>query len=140
MMVVTSRSPQETEALGHQIGRTLRSGAVLGLSGELGAGKTCFARGVARALGVGGPVTSPTFTLVNEYRGTLTVYHVDAYRTAGPAELSDLGLDEYFDGEGVTVVEWADKLGSLLPPRAIWVDIAGVGDEPRTITVRGLDR
>ncbi len=139
-MVVTSRSPQETEAIGHQIGRTLRSGAVLGLFGELGAGKTCLARGVARALGVGGPVTSPTFTLVNEYHGTLTVYHVDAYRTEGPAELADLGLDEYFDGEGVTVVEWADKLGSLLPKGAILIDIVGVGDEPRTITVRGLDR
>jgi tRNA threonylcarbamoyladenosine biosynthesis protein TsaE len=139
-MVVTSRSAQETEAIGAQIGRTLGPGAVLGLSGELGAGKTCFARGVAHALGVRGPVTSPTFTLVNEYRGTLTVYHVDAYRTGGPAELADLGLDEYFDGEGVTLVEWAEKLHSLLPSRAILVDIAGVGDEPRIITVRGLDR
>jgi len=139
-MVVTSRSSQETEAIGEQIGRTLGPGAVLGLSGELGAGKTCFARGVAHALGVRGPVTSPTFTLVNQYRGTLTVYHVDAYRTAGPAELADLGLDEYFDGEGVTLVEWADKLNSLLPSRAILVDIAGVGDEPRIIRVRGLER
>lgn len=136
MTVVTSHSPHETEAIGEQIGRTLGPGAVLGLSGELGAGKTCFARGVARALGVAGPVVSPTFTLVNEYRGTVAVYHVDAFRTAGSAELADLGLDEYFDGEGVTVVEWADKLGSLLPTRTIRVEIAGVGDEPRTITVR----
>lgn len=137
MIVVTSRSPHETEALGEQIGRTLGPGAVLGLSGELGTGKTCFARGVARALGVCGPVVSPTFTLVNEYHGTLAVYHVDAFRTGGPVELADLGLEEYFDGEGVTVVEWADKLGSLLPTRTIRVEIAGVGDEPRTITVRG---
>ncbi|MGH7334577.1 MAG: tRNA (adenosine(37)-N6)-threonylcarbamoyltransferase complex ATPase subunit type 1 TsaE [Candidatus Rokuibacteriota bacterium] len=136
MTVLTSRCPDETEAIGADIGRTLGPGAVLGLSGELGAGKTCFARGVARALGVRGPVVSPTFTLVNEYRGTLALYHVDAYRTGAPAELTDLGLDEYFDGEGVTLVEWADKLGSLLPSRAIWVDIAGVGDELRIITVR----
>jgi tRNA threonylcarbamoyladenosine biosynthesis protein TsaE len=134
--VVTSGSPEETETLGEQLGRTLGPGAVIGLSGELGAGKTCFAQGVARALGVRGWVVSPTFTLVNEYRGTLAVYHIDAYRTTGPAALVDLGLDEYFDGDGVTLVEWAEKLGPLLPSRAICVDIAGVGDEPRTITVR----
>ncbi len=138
-MVVTSRSPQETEAIGEHIARSLTRGAVLGLSGELGAGKTCFVRGVARALGVRGPVLSPTFTLINEYRGELPVYHVDAYRTGGSAEVDDLGLDEYFDGEGVTLVEWADKLASRLPSRAIWVDITGAGDEPRLITVRGLD-
>jgi tRNA threonylcarbamoyladenosine biosynthesis protein TsaE len=137
MTVVTSGSPQETEAAGEVLGHTLEAGAVVGLSGELGAGKTCFVQGVVRALGVRERALSPTFTLINEYRGARgPVYHVDAYRTASETELADLGLAEYFDGDGVTLVEWAEKLGGLLPARAIHVHIAGVGPEPRTITVR----
>lgn len=136
MSVVVSRSPEETEDAGAQLGRTLRAGDVVGLCGELGAGKTCFVRGVARALGVSGRPVSPTFTLINEYRGPRPVYHVDAYRVERLADLLDLGLPEYFDGDGVTLVEWADTMRPLLPPRAIWVAIEGVGDEPRTITVR----
>jgi tRNA threonylcarbamoyladenosine biosynthesis protein TsaE len=134
--IVTSRSPEETQAAGADLGLTLGPGDVVGLCGALGVGKTCFVQGVARALGVPIRPLSPTFTLVNEYRGRRPVYHVDAYRTESLAELLDLGLDEYFDGEGVTLVEWADKLLPLLPPRAICVRIEGVGDEPRTITVR----
>jgi tRNA threonylcarbamoyladenosine biosynthesis protein TsaE len=133
--VVTSGSPEETEAAGEALGRTLEPGAVVGLSGELGAGKTCFVQGVVRALGVPGRALSPTFTLINEHRGRRAVYHVDAYRIANEAELMELGLDEYFDGDGVTLVEWAEKLGPLLPARAIRVHIVGVGTEPRTITV-----
>jgi tRNA threonylcarbamoyladenosine biosynthesis protein TsaE len=133
---MVSRSPEETEVAGEQLGRTLVAGDVVGLCGELGAGKTCFVRGVARALGVATRPVSPTFTLVNEYRGPRSVYHVDAYRVESLADLSGLGLDEYFDGEGVTLVEWADKMLPLLPPRTVYVKIEGVGDEPRTITVR----
>jgi len=80
--------------------------------------------------------TSPTFVLINQYQGRVPVYHVDAYRTESLTELVDLGLLELFGGEGVTVVEWADKLASLLPPDAIHVHIEGVGDEPRAITIR----
>ena len=136
MSVVTTRSPEETEAAGEDLGRALRPGDVVGLCGELGAGKTCFVRGVARALGVPGRPLSPTFTLVNEYPGTRPVYHVDAYRTESVADLLDLGLEEYFDGDGVTLVEWADKMLPLLPARAISVRIEGVGNESRTITIR----
>src|SRR5581483_638759 len=103
----------------------------------LGAGKTCFIQGVVRGLGVPGRATSPTFVLINEYRGgRLPVYHVDAYRTGSLAELQDLGLPELFDGEGVTLVEWADKLEPLLPARTIRVHLEGVGDEPRVIAIR----
>src|SRR5262249_34350591 len=102
----------------------------------LGAGKTCFVQGIVRGLGVRTGATSPTFVLVNEYRGRLPVHHVDAYRTESFTELLDLGLAELFDGDGVTVVEWADKLRPLLPARAIEVTITGVGDEPREITIR----
>jgi tRNA threonylcarbamoyladenosine biosynthesis protein TsaE len=84
---------------------------------------------------VTGGATSPTFVLVNEYRGRLPVHHVDAYRTGSLAELEDLGLEEMMDGDGVTLVEWAERLGPLLPARAVRVAIAGVGDEPRAITI-----
>lgn len=130
-----SRSPQETEAAGEALGRTLAPGDVVGLTGELGAGKTCFIQGLVRGLGVEGPATSPTFVLVNEYRGRLPVHHVDAFRTSGALELADIGLEELMDGDGVTVIEWAEKAAPLLPARTIHVHIAGVGDEPREITI-----
>jgi tRNA threonylcarbamoyladenosine biosynthesis protein TsaE len=133
---VVTRSAEETEAAGEQLGRTLGPGDVVALTGELGAGKTCFIQGLARGLGVATRPTSPTFVLINEYRGRLPVHHVDAYRTRSLAELEDLGLSELFDGEGVTVVEWADRLEPLLPPRTIRVHLDGVGDEPRRIAIR----
>jgi len=133
---ILSRSPEETAAAGERLGRTLGAGDVVALVGELGAGKTCFIQGLARGLGVAVHATSPTFVLINEYRGRVPVHHVDAYRTGSLAELQDLGLPELFAGDGVTVVEWADKLRPLLPPDAIEVTIEGVGEEPRRITLR----
>ena len=134
---ITSASPEETEAAGERLGRGLRPGAVVALTGELGAGKTCFIQGLVRGLGAAVRATSPTFVLINQYAGRLPVYHVDAYRTESLAELVDLGLLELMNGEGVTLIEWADKLPSLLPPDAIHVTVDGVGDEPRRITIRG---
>jgi tRNA threonylcarbamoyladenosine biosynthesis protein TsaE len=128
-------SAEETEAAGERLGRELREGAVVALTGELGAGKTCFVQGVVRGLDVPVRATSPTFVLVNEYRGRLPIHHVDAYRTTAMTELLDLGLAEMMGGEAVTLIEWADKLGPLLPPTAIHVHIDGVGDEPRRITI-----
>lgn len=136
-MKVVSRSAQETQALGERLGARLGRGDVVACIGPLGAGKTCFLQGLARGLGVMTDVTSPTFVLVNQYRGRLPVYHVDAYRTGSLSELVDLGLEEMLHGEGVTVVEWADKLLPLLPPRTITVTIAGLGDEPRQIELAG---
>jgi tRNA threonylcarbamoyladenosine biosynthesis protein TsaE len=129
-------SPVETSAVGARLGATLVAGDVVALTGELGAGKTCFVQGLARGLGVQTRPTSPTFVLINEYRGRLPVHHVDAYRTARATELIDLGLLELFDGDGITVVEWAERAAALLPERAIRVHIEGVGDEPRTITIQ----
>jgi tRNA threonylcarbamoyladenosine biosynthesis protein TsaE len=131
----TSGSPEETAAAGARLGATLGPGDVVALTGELGAGKTVFVQGLVRALGVVTGATSPTFVLVNEYRGRLTVHHVDAYRTSSVAELADLGLEEMMDGDGVTLVEWAERLGPLLPARAVRVRIEGVGDQPRAITL-----
>ena len=136
-MKVVSRSAQETQALGERLGARLGRGDVVACVGPLGAGKTCFLQGLARGLGVMADVTSPTFVLVNQYQGRLPVYHVDAYRTGSLTELVDLGLEEMLHGEGVTVVEWADKLVPLLPPRTVTVTIAGLGDEPRQIELAG---
>jgi tRNA threonylcarbamoyladenosine biosynthesis protein TsaE len=132
---LTTTSPEDTEAAGARLGATLKSGDVVALSGELGAGKTVFVQGLARALGVATGATSPTFVLVNEYRGRMPVHHVDAYRTMSLAELIDLGIEEMMDGDGVTVIEWAERVEPLLPARAVRVRIAGVGDEPRTIVI-----
>ena len=133
---IVSASAEATEAAGERLGRTLGPGAVVALTGELGAGKTCFVQGLVRGLGAAVRATSPTFVLVNEYKGRVPVHHVDAYRTDSMTELMDLGLLEMFGGEGVTLIEWADKLTPLLPPDTIHVHIAGVGDEPRTIMIR----
>jgi tRNA threonylcarbamoyladenosine biosynthesis protein TsaE len=134
---IVSTSAEATEAAGERLGATLGAGAVVALTGELGAGKTCFVQGLVRGLGATVRATSPTFVLVNQYRGRVPIHHVDAYRTDSMTELMDLGLLEMLGGESVTIVEWADKLTPLLPPDAIHVHIAGVGDEPRTITIRG---
>jgi tRNA threonylcarbamoyladenosine biosynthesis protein TsaE len=136
-MKVVSRSAQETQAFGERLGARLGRGDVVACIGPLGAGKTCFLQGLARGLGVMTDVTSPTFVLVNQYQGRLPIYHVDAYRTGSLTELVDLGLEEMLHGEGVTVIEWADKLLPLLPPRTVTVTIAGLGDEPRQIELAG---
>jgi tRNA threonylcarbamoyladenosine biosynthesis protein TsaE len=132
-----SRSPEDTQAIGERLGARLEAGDVVACIGELGAGKTCFLQGLARGLGVQADVTSPTFVLINQYRGRLPVYHVDAYRTESLTELVDQGVEELFHGDGVVVVEWANKLLPLLPPHAITVTITGLGDEPRQIAIEG---
>jgi tRNA threonylcarbamoyladenosine biosynthesis protein TsaE len=131
----TAATPEETAAAGEALGRTLGASDVVALYGELGAGKTCFVQGLVRGLDVAAHATSPTFVLVNEYRGRLPVHHVDAYRTSSLTELMDLGVLDLIGGDGVTLVEWADKAEALLPERTVRVRIDGVGDEPRVITI-----
>ena len=131
-------SAAETEAAGERLAAALGPGDVVALVGELGAGKTCFIQGLVRGLGAMTRATSPTFVLINHYRGRVPIYHVDAYRTESLAELLEIGVAELLSGDGVTVVEWAEKLLPLLPPGTIEVKIDGVGDEPRRITIRRL--
>lgn len=130
-------SPEQTAAAGERLAARLGPGDVVALTGELGAGKTCFVQGLVRGLGATAVATSPTFVLVNEYRGRVPVHHVDLYRTGSLTELLDLGLDELLAGDGVSVVEWAERAGPLLPSHTIRVHIDGVGDEPRRITIAG---
>lgn len=131
-----ARGPEETRAAAHALAQRLSAGAVVALVGELGAGKTCFVQGLAEALGVTEPVTSPTFTLIQEYRGRLPLAHVDLYRLNDPEELLQLGLDEYLEGPGITVLEWADRAPGLLPAHAWTVTLrhrADAGERDVTI-------
>ena len=134
-MTYATHSEQETAAVGRELGRTLASGSVVLLSGDLGAGKTAFVKGLAEGLDIdAGDVSSPTFTLVQEYRGgRLTLFHVDLYRLTDPREIDDLGLEEIAAG-GVLAIEWAEKLPRPAPG-AIAVTIAHGDGDRRTITV-----
>jgi len=131
---IVSGSETETLAAGEQLGRRLPPGAIVLLFGDLGAGKTAFVRGLARGLGVAAEeVTSPTFTLVQEYRGRMTLHHVDLYRLE-PAEVADLGLDELTSGDAVVAIEWAERWHDA-PPGAWEVRLSHDGDQQRRIVV-----
>lgn len=132
-----SRSPQQTAAFAGRIAAVLRPGAILALYGNLGSGKTCFVRGLAAALGISTPVTSPTYALIHEYPSDPPLYHMDLYRIADPAALDTLGLDEYFEGHGITVIEWAEHAEPLLPARTLrlYFDVQQ-NPESRIITVK----
>jgi len=128
-----TRSEAETVSLGRQLAERLTPGAVVLLYGNLGAGKTAFVRGLAEGLGASpGEVTSPTFTLIQEYAGPTPLYHVDLYRLT-PAEADDLGLDELLAGDGVVAIEWADRLARPVEGAIrVWIDGEG---ETRTVTI-----
>lgn len=132
--ILQTDGESETEAVGRVVGEHLFAGAVLLLEGELGAGKTVFARGVARGLGVTGTVSSPTFTILRVYAGRLPFYHFDLHRLESEEELLELGIEEYLDGDGVTLVEWADRFESFFAGPAILVSIDRNGDESRRLS------
>jgi tRNA threonylcarbamoyladenosine biosynthesis protein TsaE len=125
-------SADDTRALGEMLGRVLNAhnarGQVVALSGPLGAGKTCFVQGLARGLGAGGYVRSPTFILVHEYRGPLPLYHVDLYRI-GSGDVDTLGLEEIIEGDGITAIEWAPVAAALFPTDHLSIDMAFGPDE-----------
>jgi tRNA threonylcarbamoyladenosine biosynthesis protein TsaE len=126
-----------TEAFGRRLGSLLFPGAVVALVGQLGAGKTHLVRAVAEGLGVRDPrlVSSPTFVLIQEYPARLPVYHFDAYRLAGCAEFIDLGADEYFAGDGVCLIEWADRVAACLPDERLHVELTVTGESSRRAEV-----
>lgn len=136
-----SRHPEETAALGRRLAAAAAPGEVWALTGTLGAGKTHFVQGVAAGLGGGGAVTSPTFTLVNEYQGgRLPLYHFDFYRLESADEALALDLDEYLDGDGLTVIEWGDKFPALLPERTRWFAFStAAGETERLIRWGALE-
>lgn len=139
-MNILSKSPQDTKKIGEDLGKRLKKGDIIGLVGELGSGKTCLVQGIMKGLGVEiGSVTSPTFVLINEYKGRFPVYHFDLYRLNTIKEVIDLGYEEYFYGDGVTVIEWADKIEKLLPKDCIRVYMKIVGEDEREIDIKGLE-
>ncbi|MCD4813248.1 tRNA (adenosine(37)-N6)-threonylcarbamoyltransferase complex ATPase subunit type 1 TsaE [bacterium] len=131
-----SASVAETELIGAELARQLRSGDVVALYGELGAGKTCLIRGLAHQLGVAEAVTSPTFTLINEYQASLPLYHFDLYRLEHPGELEDIGYEDYFYSEGICVVEWPERAGTLLPQAHWKVQLTIASEDKRRISIQ----
>ncbi|HVO84305.1 MAG TPA: tRNA (adenosine(37)-N6)-threonylcarbamoyltransferase complex ATPase subunit type 1 TsaE [Syntrophobacteria bacterium] len=132
---IETSSPEETLLVAEHLGRRLEPGDVIALIGELGSGKTVFAQGLARGLEVPAAfaITSPTFTLVNEYPGRLPFYHLDLYRIDGPAQCGDLGLDELLYGEGAAAIEWAERLGAALPGERMEVHLIFTGETGRRL-------
>lgn len=133
------KTPESTYLLGELIGKKLDNGNVLALIGDLGAGKTSLTQGIAKGLGVPGdiPVVSPTFTLANEYPGRIRLNHLDVYRLSGD-EFLDAGLDDYFSGNGVTVVEWADRIEDELPEDRLEIELTVIPSDGREVRIRSI--
>lgn len=137
-MEYLSHSPEETEHIGEMLGRRLRPGTVVAYRGGLGMGKTAFTRGLARGLGCAGRVTSPTFTIVNEYDGATPLFHFDMYRLGSSDELFDIGWEDYLTRGGVCAVEWSERVDDAMPADTLWVNIArGTDESDRIITITG---
>ena len=138
-MRYVTHAPEETEALGTKLALLLRPGDVIAFYGDLGAGKTAFTRGLAKGLGISDPVTSPTYTIVNEYlSGRMPLFHFDMYRLGSSDELFDIGWEDYLSRGGVCAVEWSENVADALED-AILVTIEKTGEEERTITIEGGD-
>ena len=131
-------STEATLALGDALGRSLIGGLTIGLVGPLGSGKTQLVKGIAAGNAIDDvrKVTSPTFTLVHEYPGRLALFHVDAYRLSGARELEALGFEEFSRADSTVVIEWADRVRSVVPDDALWIDLAPTGETSRTLTFR----
>ena len=132
---ITSNSPKDTEKIGAAIAKFLNKGDIISLSGELGTGKTCLIRGMVGALGGGQNVTSASFTLLSMYDASIPVYHFDAYRLDDPAQALYLGLDDYIFGDGITIIEWGDRISGILPDGCLFIEIEYLDDEDRRITM-----
>ena len=136
-MIFYTNSPRETEAVGEALGKALSPGTVIAYRGDLGAGKTAFTRGLARGLGAAEPVTSPTYTIVNEYlSGRIPLFHFDMYRLKSSDDLFDIGWDDYLDRGGVCAVEWSENVADAMDG-AIAVTIEKTGEDSRRITLEG---
>ena len=137
-MTIVTRSPDETIALGRCLGRHLAPGHVVALIGPLGSGKTTLTKGLAEGLGVEDSrwVTSPTFVLIHEYPGRVAVTHIDAYRLSGPADAEALGADELFFGDGVVIIEWADRIAAALPHERLDIRLGLAPGSQRRLTLQ----
>ncbi|MFP4661578.1 MAG: tRNA (adenosine(37)-N6)-threonylcarbamoyltransferase complex ATPase subunit type 1 TsaE [Halanaerobiales bacterium] len=137
ILYITTNSENETYKIGQYIGSTVEPGQIILLSGRLGAGKTIMTQGICDGLGVEEDVTSPTYNLINEYEGDLTVYHIDLYRLENEEDLYDLGIEDYLESDGITIIEWPDLVYDLLPPDFIYIKIEVEAKEHREISFEG---
>ena len=137
-MLVTTHCEEETEALGERLAKCLHAGAVVALYGDLGAGKTAFVRGMARGLDIRESVTSPTFTIVNEYPGDPALFHFDMYRLRSADELYGIGWEDYLDRNGICVTEWSERIEEALPEDAVRVTIRRLSDTERSVAIEGM--
>jgi tRNA threonylcarbamoyladenosine biosynthesis protein TsaE len=136
-----SHSEAQTRRLGARLGELLQGGDVICLAGELGTGKTCLAQGIGRGLGIEGPIASPSFTLISEYKqARLPFYHIDLYRIGEAKETLSLGLEEYFYGEGVCVVEWADRAPEVLPAERLWIELRHIDETKRGLLMKAMGK
>ena len=133
--VLTSSSPGETFSLGEGLAPLLEKGDVVALRGPLGAGKTCFVKGIALGLGISEEVTSPTYTIISEYEGKVPVYHIDAYRLGGEEDFISLGGEEIIFGEGISLIEWSERIPGFILSGAYKVDIAIIEGDTRRISI-----
>jgi tRNA threonylcarbamoyladenosine biosynthesis protein TsaE len=141
MIVKETYSEEETRALARTIAKDAKAGGVFCLSGDLGAGKTAFTKGFAEGLGISDDVTSPTFGIINEYYGGINLYHFDVYRIHSIEEMEDTGYEEYFYGDGVCLIEWADMIERLIPETAVWITIQkdfSKGENYRRIEIKNI--
>lgn len=141
-LTLTSEGADETIRIGQAIGRFLQKGDIVALIGELGSGKTCITQGIARGINVPESyyVTSPTFTLINEYPGKIPLYHLDIYRLSGSQDLIDMGYEEYFYGDGVIIIEWAEKIRDILTDDTLFIHLIYVDENTRTIKISGNEK
>jgi tRNA threonylcarbamoyladenosine biosynthesis protein TsaE len=133
---IVSHSPEETRAIAARLVRALPHKTLIALHGELGSGKTCFVQGIADELNLQKTITSPTFTVINEYQAKRPLYHIDLYRMNGPDEMIGIGLDDYLEADGITAIEWAERAGQLIPATAVHLYLAArLSPEERSITI-----
>ena len=137
-MIYKSNSPKETENIARAFSKELKSGDVLCSNGDLGVGKTAFVQGLVKALGVNEPISSPTFTIVNCYEGTLPIYHFDVYRIDDSDEMYEIGFEEYVYGNGISIIEWSEKIADILPENRYEIEICkdySIHEDFRTISI-----
>lgn len=136
MLKIISKSAEQTNSLGISLGKQLQQGDIICLTGDLGAGKTAFTKGIGEGLEIKEFITSPTYTIINEYEGRIPLYHFDVYRLEGVEEMYELGYEEYFFGDGAVVVEWADIVKDIIPLERLWITIIrGKEEDTREIII-----
>ena len=135
MLTFTTKTPEETIELGRKIGRLLKKGDIIAMQGTLAAGKTTITKGIAESLGVLDTITSPTFCLISEYEGKMPLYHMDVYRLEGTDDFENLGTDDMLYGDGVSIIEWSEKIMDALPKKTIILKLKPQEDDSRIVTI-----